>query len=77
MNVLAFAAGVGEDSAEVRAAACNGLDLLEVRLDARNNARPNLDADVSTASSRVRVLVIRAEEDWAIARECWTLLEAV
>ena len=28
------------------------------------------------ASSQVRVLVIRAEEDWAIAKECWTLLHA-
>ena len=44
------------------------------RLDARKNARPNLDADVSTSSSQVRVLVIRAEEDWAIAKECWKLL---
>ena len=77
MDVLAFTAGVGENSAEVRAAACNGLDFLGVRLDACKNARPNLDADVSAASSHVRVLVIRAEEDWAIARECWRLLKAV
>ncbi len=76
MDVLVFTAGVGENSAEVRAAACNRLDFLGVRLDACTNARPNLDADVSTASSQVRVLVIRAEENWAIARECWTLLKA-
>ena len=74
MDVLVFTAGVGENSAEVRAAACDGLDFLGVRLDACKNARPNLDADVSTANSRVRVLVIRAEEDWAIAKECWKLL---
>jgi acetate kinase len=74
MDVLVFTAGVGENSAEVRAAACNGLDFLGVHLDAHKNARPNLDADVSTASSQVRVLVIRAEEDWAIAKECWKLL---
>ena len=74
MDVLVFTAGVGENSAEVRAAACDGLDFLGVRLDACKNARPNLDADVSSASSRVRVLVIRAEEDWAIAKECWKLL---
>ncbi len=74
IDVLVFTAGVGENSAEVRRAACDGLDFLEVRLDTGKNARPNLDADVSSASSRVRVLVIRAEEDWAIAKECWKLL---
>jgi len=73
MDVLVFTAGVGENSAEVRAAACRGLEFLGLRLDDRANARPSLDQDVSTRDSRVRVLVIRAEEDWAIAKECWRL----
>jgi len=74
MDALVFTAGVGENSAEVRAATCNGLEFLGIGLDVQTNARPCLDADVSTASSRVRVLVIRAAEDWAIAKECWKLL---
>ena len=28
------------------------------------------------AAIAVRVLVIRAEEDWAIAKECWKLARA-
>jgi acetate kinase len=76
IGVLVFTAGVGENSAEVRAAACGGLEFLGIGLDVQTNARPILDADVSTASSQVRVLVIRAEEDWAIAKECWKLLRA-
>ena len=43
------------------------------RLDSKTNARPTLEEDISTADSRVRVLVIRAEEDWAILAECWKL----
>ena len=74
MDVLAFTAGVGENSAQVRAAVCSGMDFLGIRLDAQVNAQPTLDADVSMLGSQVRVLVIRAEEDWAIAKECWTLL---
>ena len=74
MDVLVFTAGVGENSAEVRAAVSSGLEFLGIRLDAQINARPILDADVSAASSQVRVLVIRAEEDWAITKECWKLL---
>jgi acetate kinase len=76
IDALVFTAGVGENSAEVRAAACSKLDFLGLRLDDKTNARPSLDQDVSTADSRVRVLVIRAEEDWAIARECWKLRQA-
>jgi hypothetical protein len=34
---------------------------------------PSLDLDVSAPDSRVRVLVIRAPEDWSIAKECWRL----
>jgi acetate kinase len=76
IDALVFTAGVGENSAEVRAAACSKLDFLGLKLDDQTNARPSLDQDVSTADSRVRVLVIRAEEDWAIARECWKLRQA-
>src|SRR5262249_4573848 len=52
MDVLVFTAGVGENSAEVRAAACRGLEFLGLRLDDRANARPSLDQDVSTRDSR-------------------------
>ena len=76
MDVLVFTAGVGENSPEVRAAACRGLEFLGIRLSDRTNARPTLDQDISTPDSRVRVLVIRAEEDWAIAKECWELAQA-
>ena len=73
IDVLVFTAGVGENSPDVRSAVCSSLGFLGVKLDSQVNARRSLDADVSTASSRVRVLVIRAEEDWAIAAECWKL----
>src|SRR5215469_5764203 len=73
VDALVFTAGVGENSAEVRAAACQGLEFLGLQLANQANARPCLDQDVSSPESRVRVLVIRAEEDWAIAKECWKL----
>src|SRR5271166_6286974 len=76
IDALVFTAGVGANSPEVRAAACSGLEFLGLRLDSRTNARPCLDQEISTADSSVRVLVIRAEEDWAIAKECWKLAQA-
>lgn len=73
VDALVFTAGIGENSSEVRASACNDMDFLGVRLDAQKNAKPVLDAEISGAGSRVRVFVIRAQEDWAIARECWRM----
>src|SRR5260370_41239289 len=76
IDALVFTAGVGENSAEVRTAACSKLEFLGLKLDDKQNAQPALDQDVSAADSRVRILGIRAEEDWAIARECWKLAQA-
>src|SRR5215470_10612304 len=60
IDALVFTAGVGENSPEVRAAACSGLEFLGLRLNSKTNARPSLDQDISTTDSSVRVLVIRA-----------------
>ena len=54
-------------------AACRGLEFAGLRLNYNANAKPLLDQDISALDSSVRVLVIRAEEDWAIAKECWKL----
>ena len=74
IDALVFTAGIGEHSPEVRAAACEPFAFLGLRLDAAKNSASPADGDISSADSPVRVLVIRAQEDWAIARECWRLL---
>jgi acetate kinase len=73
IDALVFTAGAGENSPELRAAACEQLGFLGLKLDRKANAQPSLDQDIATGESQVRVLVIRAQEDWAIARECWKL----
>ena len=72
LDALIFTAGIGENSATVRAAACEGFRFLGLTLDPERNAQPLADCDIATGDSAVRVLVIRAQEDWAIARECWS-----
>jgi acetate kinase len=80
IDALVFTAGIGEHSAEVRAAACANFGFLGLKLDAAKNAAPpsstQADRDISTPESKVRVLVVRAQEDWAIAKECWKLAAA-
>jgi len=75
VDALVFTAGIGENSAEVRAAACSNLEFLGVRLDPAKNSRPPRDGDISSSDSRVRILIVRANEDWAIARACWDLAQ--
>ncbi|MBZ5598847.1 MAG: acetate kinase [Acidobacteriia bacterium] len=73
MDALIFTAGVGEHSPEVRAATCEKLGFLGVQLDREKNSQSPADQEISTPESTVRVLIIRAQEDWAIAKACWTI----
>jgi acetate kinase len=74
MDALVFTAGVGENSPEVRAAACDNFAFLGLKLDREKNAQSPADADICAPDSKLPVLVIRAQEDWMIARECWKLV---
>lgn len=76
LDAVVFTAGVGEHSAEVREAALAPFTFLGVHLDAERNARPDADVDVATRDSAVPVLVIRAREEWAIARSAAAVLAA-
>ncbi|MFC6157326.1 acetate/propionate family kinase [Kribbella jiaozuonensis] len=67
VDAIVFTAGVGQHSAEVRAAALHGLDSLGIHLDPDRNAGSETFA--STDDSPVAVLVIPTNEEWQIARE--------
>jgi acetate kinase len=75
LDALVFTAGVGENSSEVRSACCSNLEFLGLKLDPDRNAHSPADANIAAPKSRVPVLVIRAQEDWRIARDCWTALK--
>jgi acetate kinase len=69
VDALVFTAGVGENSASLRAAACAGLECLGLHLDDGRNKASKPDTDVATTDSRGRILVIHTEEELLIARE--------
>jgi acetate kinase len=73
IDVLVFTAGIGENSAGVRTGACAELGFVGLAIDAAKNSLSPKETDISTAGSAVRVLVLAAQEDWAIACECWKL----
>ena len=73
VDAIVFTGGIGENSPEVRAAVCSRFTFLSLVLDFAKNADAHPDQDIAAPESKVRVLVVRAQEDWAIARECWKL----
>ncbi|MCY7274428.1 MAG: acetate kinase [Phormidesmis sp. CAN_BIN44] len=74
LDALVFTAGVGENSPEVRASACEAFEFLGLKLDDSKNIYNPKDQDIATSESTIRVLVIHTQEDWAIAQECWRML---
>ena len=72
-DAIIFTGGIGENSAEVRSEACSHFSFLKLMLDSAKNTAKPVDSDISSPESSVRILVISAQEDWAIARECWKL----
>jgi acetate kinase len=75
LDALVFTGGVGENAAPVREAACASLEFLGMQLDGKQNAQSPADTNIAHAESKVAAIIVRAEEDWAIARACWTLAQ--
>jgi acetate kinase len=78
IDALIFTAGVGENSPEVRSAVCQNLSFMGVNLDVEKNAPSPMknDQDIAASASATRVLLIRAQEDWMIARECARIIRS-
>jgi acetate kinase len=73
VDAIVFTGGIGENCPPLRQAVCEQLAFLDLKLDAAKNAKPDLDQNIAADGSAVQVLVIRADEDWEIARECQRL----
>jgi acetate kinase len=74
VDAIAFTAGVGENSAAVRAAALDGLDALGVTVDPVANAvRSSAPRVISGPDSRVTVAVVPTDEELEIARDTYAL----
>ena len=75
LDVLVFTAGVGENCPPVRERVCRMLGFLGVKLDASRNREAMSDQDIAAADSTVRVLVVKTQEEWEIAKETFRVIE--
>ena len=75
LDAIVFTGGVGENSAEIRSRAADGLGFLGVRVDESRNAGNGADDyDIGADGARVRAFVVAAREDKQIAGEVRSVL---
>ena len=76
LDCLVFTAGVGENSASMRARICEGLEFLGVKLDPEKNNTRGKEAIISADDSKVTVWVIPTNEELMIAQDTAALVNA-
>ena len=76
LDCLVFTAGVGENSASMRARICAGLEFLGVKIDPEKNNVRGKEAIISADDSKVTVWVIPTNEELMIAQDTAELVNA-
>ncbi len=74
-DVIAFTAGVGENSPLVRKMVCENLACLGIEIDEEKNNIRGKQAEISTDNSKVKVYVIPTDEELMIARDTLELIK--
>ncbi|WP_316850582.1 acetate/propionate family kinase [Pedobacter agri] len=75
LDAIVFTAGVGENDKSMRAAVCEKLNYLGIDMNKESNLEYSGGiADVSSADSKVKILVIPTNEEYEIAHQCFGLL---
>jgi acetate kinase len=74
LDAVAFTGGIGENSARLRWACCEGLEFLGIRLERAKNESGTGDRVVSADDSGVTVLALATNEELIVARRAYRFL---
>jgi acetate kinase len=75
-DALIFTGGIGENSPEIRARICAGLEWLGISIDADRNAQTRgRETQIEAAGSRMQVWVIPTDEELLIARDTFRCIQ--
>jgi acetate kinase len=78
VDAVIFTGGIGQRSPEVREQALASLEFMGIELDREKNAAATDDeAEISTDTSKVRVLVVPTNEEKTIARDVVRVLNGI
>jgi acetate kinase len=71
LDALVFTDAIGESEPSIRSRVCEAFSFLGLGLDEQLNASSPPDTDIATAGSKVRVVIVRGDENWQIAAEAF------
>lgn len=74
VNVVVFGGGIGESSPTTREAILNDLDFFGIKLDNGRNNNLKGDGIISTEDSKVKIIVVKVDEEYIIAKETYKLI---
>lgn len=69
VDMIVFTGGIGENSSYVRRAVCDSLSYAGIELDEASNSMTYGCREISNNKSKVKVVVVPANEELMIARE--------
>ena len=69
VDAIVFTGGIGENVGHIRKAAVEGLEYMGVKLDEAKNDVTRSDGFIEAADSKVKILVVKTNEELAIARD--------
>jgi acetate kinase len=76
VDAIAFAGGIGENRNELRAQICRSFGYLGLELDTEKNKVRGEEALISTEQSKVKVVVVKTNEELIVARETMRVAQA-
>ncbi|MBZ5583661.1 MAG: acetate/propionate family kinase [Acidobacteriia bacterium] len=68
LDILTFSGGIGENSGEIRAAACRSLESFGIVLDSGRNASARGESRISADGSPAAVWIVPADEERVVAQ---------
>lgn len=76
VDALVFTAGIGEHAAPIRHKICSGLEAFGIAINIpKNAAASGKTAELQTADSRVKILMVQTDEELEIARQTAEIIE--
>ena len=75
VDAILFTAGIGENSADLRAKICEGLEYMGIKMDLEKNKVRGREAVVSAEDSKVKIVIIPTNEELMIAMDTAALCQ--
>lgn len=74
VDAIAFTAGVGENTPQLRSKICKNLSSFGVKIDEKANLQRGTEFEISTPESKIKVYVIPTDEEVMIARDTMEII---